>query len=248
MSVSFDFLTPYPSVKVEGKCVCQGFRVSFFCEQPLLLKLVNFYGPLLLIICLNAFHVLADQEGADYIANTSAIALALVFLLPLMYPKQSYQVKFGLNEWGVVGMFLAQIISLVRTPLTEEDMDVEWKQSWVISSISIFCSSSLLLIPTWNLYLYKKATNDIIKNNGDFNGLPGRNVSEAEYEKNKKIRDAGRQPSSSVVKTGGWIRAAPMKYTKKKPGTSYPYSEYMTCNGWNAGFQLEEMKNSWVWE
>ena len=116
-SVSFDFLTPYPSVKVDGKSgVCQGFRI-IFCEQPLLLKLVNFYGPLLLIVFLNGFHVLSapQSDPADYIANTSAIALALFsysrlckfFSLPLgapiiffRYPKQSYQVQVGWNECG----------------------------------------------------------------------------------------------------------------------------------------------------
>ena len=219
-SVNFDFVTPYPSVKVtcDGKSggYCPKFQVSFFCTEPLLFKLINFYLPLALVIVLNWLHVLAPQDTSDYISNTSGIALTLVFLLPLMYPATSYQIKFGLNEYGVAAMFLAMIVSLIKTPMNlnayeetltgemegflqnanmdeifrvSRDVDpwVWFKTHWV-PNLTIILSCFFLVIPFFNYWMYIVARNDILKRNGSFDGKCGITVSEKNFKKNRKLR------------------------------------------------------------
>ena len=81
-SIQFDFVTPFPSVKVihasKGD-YCPKFEIAFYLKEPILMKLVNTFFPLAYIIILNALHVLSPQENGDYIGNSSGIALTLIF-------------------------------------------------------------------------------------------------------------------------------------------------------------------------
>ena len=98
--------------------------------------------------------------------------------------------------------------------------------------------------------MYRQARNDIWKFNGDFDGLEGLNVSSKDYHANMMKRNQGRTRDTNVVETGkdGFIRAKPMKKSVKKKHAKKPFEEYMTCNGFNAGFQFDEMEKSLVWQ
>ena len=80
---SVRFISPFPSVEIEGKKeICQGFTIHFFGNEGSIKKwFVVYYLPFIVIVFLNWVHVLSadESDAGNYIENSSSIALAFVF-------------------------------------------------------------------------------------------------------------------------------------------------------------------------
>ena len=77
----------------------------------------------------------------------------------------------------------------------------------------------------------------------------GLNVSSKDYHANMMKRNQGRTRDTNVVDGEGWFHTS--KANEKvceKEARKKPFEEYMTCNGFNAGFQFDEMEKSLVWQ
>ena len=85
-------------------------------------KVAQIYLPLILMLMLNFFNMsVKNIEGSAYIENTSSIALALVFLLPSMYPASKYKQSFSANDLAILLLFMSIMMSVVRTPWLEDE-------------------------------------------------------------------------------------------------------------------------------
>ena len=201
-SINFDFVSPFPSVDIhyhdKHGGYCPEFKIAFYANEPIYMKVVNTIMPLLFVVLLSSINVLAPQETSDFIGNTSGIALTLIFLLPLIYPANNYQVSFGLNEISILLVFVAMIIGLTKTPMNlyayEEQQsngmmenlntteifrrvasgnlrDVDWGawvRTHVVPMISIALSSVIVIVPCVNWLRYCRALRCIKAFNGDF--------------------------------------------------------------------------------
>ena len=79
-------------------------------------KMVTVVLPVVLVVFQNILNSFANQEVGDYIANSSAISLTLIFLLPSMYPITTYKVGWmNTNDIAVILIFVACLTALMRT-------------------------------------------------------------------------------------------------------------------------------------
>ena len=263
---SVNFLTPYPSVKIDNKnSKCQAFEVSFFAEDGNMMKTqMIFYLPFLLIGFLNLFHVLSatpETNASDYIENASTIALASVFMLPLMYSKQSYRFHFGSNEAAIVCMFLSFLFSLARTNLDVAPTFLYFigsntttlfdtfsglrKDAYFYPSFSFVFSLAIPISWFWNKWYFKRNKGFITKENGSYEGIKDFNISpdDAEKRKNRRLTVFGHSKVSGKIR-----KILPKENSKSLPSSMNPgpFNEYTSCTGWSAGFRVANVKEPWV--
>jgi len=264
---SVHFLTPFPSVKIDGKKkqICQGMRIAFFCEDGNIVKqLMLFYVPFVLIGTLNVVHVMSrslTDTPADYIENASTIALASAFLLPIMYSNNSsYRFRLGINEVGILLMFIAFIISTAITPFSFDSKilffwnNTNTAMKTEVSSMSndyeldlsyflpvCILSFAFILMGCFNWSIYYRNKRRICKANGDYDGLSGFNVSDDEFNNKQHRRLTVFHECSSSGKIRKRVTNASKGNTMNKNKNPGPFRDYICCNGWSAGFRVNDL-------
>ena len=117
---TMDLVTPFPSVYVKHEAKAKytpKFELTFYLCEPIMKKVIQVYFPLILMLMLNVYNMgVVGMDGGTYIENSSSIALAVVFLLPSMYPATKYKSKFTTNDFAMLLLFLSIIVGVMRTP------------------------------------------------------------------------------------------------------------------------------------
>jgi len=172
-SLIYDFISPFPDVSydVKGNKDCSKFQISFYLVESGLSNCVKFVLPVLLVCIMNALHVRTNAytEHTDYLANSAAFALTIVFILPGMCPKQREESIYCLNTLYILIIFVGLILSSIPAGIfcsydnilrISPDPDLLWPRLSALPSFigaAVFFSS--LLIPLINFGRYRAFEN-----------------------------------------------------------------------------------------
>jgi len=114
-SKNYDFITTCPSVKYFMDCGknCNEFSVDFLLVDDGLKKFYKFCFPLFLVCIISTVNALVKPEENDYLGISSAMALAVVILLPDVAESTTNQFHLSFNALNVIliclGLALASI-------------------------------------------------------------------------------------------------------------------------------------------
>ena len=164
---SYEFLSPYPEVSFlydHKKEYCPRFIISFYCVKPGFQKLVAILLPMFLVFFLAILNVLNDihyAEGEDissHLQVSSALTLAIVFVLPQLLDEKANRDKLWTKEnLSIIVFFVGLVFASVPAAMSPTIFGLEQIIGVVLMGLATF------LLPITNCAVYFRMKNIIGK-------------------------------------------------------------------------------------
>mmetsp|Transcript_17701 Transcript_17701/g.46276 ORF Transcript_17701/g.46276 Transcript_17701/m.46276 type:complete len:489 (-) Transcript_17701:104-1570(-) len=203
---TYDFVATHPTWEILHDAkddYCPKILATFYVKEPLMKKMVTVVLPVVLVVFQNILNSFANQEVGDYIANSSAISLTLIFLLPSMYPITTYKVGWmNTNDIAVILIFVACLTALMRTFHSEGEpgttisfntginFDGDLRGNWWywfcdtgVPCIVTVVSMLYFIVFPYNFYKRESIIRQIRDENGLINGRRDVNIDPDVYDK-----------------------------------------------------------------
>jgi hypothetical protein len=194
--VDYDFVTTCPTleyIKDKKKIEILGevrvveytpkMKLTFFLSGSTLETFFSSFMPILLATVMTVVNYFRVPDEADYLANSIAVSLTVIFVLPQIANKDSFNSGMTSNDCYIILLFVSMILGTLP--------------HGVFRLMSMGLMSSSLLIPLSNFHRYLVVKRGIKSNNplnGPFCGRPGSVVD----ENGEEIRRSDNKSSRSA--------------------------------------------------
>jgi hypothetical protein len=133
-------------------------RVTFYLTGSTLETFFSTFMPILLASSMSvANHLGVDEEG-EYLSNSIAIGLSVIFVLPQIANKESFSSQVTLNDGYILTLFSAMILSSIPNN--------------IVRTTSVLMMMASMMIPLSNVCKYIRVSR-IIRNRNPINGPLG---------------------------------------------------------------------------
>jgi len=133
-------------------------KITFYLYRDATQPFLETVMPVVFIIFTNNLNLIYTTDFNDFLANTLAIGLTIVFMIPQLSQNESFDEKMQLNQLYVLWIFLSLIVSSVAyTICGYQELDGHPKTKNHLKVAAVIFMWTCLLIPFRNLVLYRAA-------------------------------------------------------------------------------------------
>ena len=166
----FDVINPNPTVEyvIDSKkddnkqyqtVYCPKVKVTFYMDQDSTVALLNILAPLLFCAIgntMNTVYLRGTEDYPDFLANSLALGLTVVFLIPSISSTESLKNEMNSNTFLSLTLFLGLIFGLFSAGLSEKDVEAPWRlqSKYYLSIVSNIFMYGALLIMGYNAKQY----------------------------------------------------------------------------------------------